>query len=272
MDALQKGSLVHDALFELFHKLSDAQLLPVTRANLPDAARALDAAIAEVALRFREELAPAIPRVFDDSVAAIRADLREWLRRASEDGSGFVPWRFELSFGLTDRRSRDARSQDAPVKLGCGLLLRGSIDLVERRESPRGVQLRVTDHKTGKSRVAQGAVIAGGESLQPVLYALALEQLEPGAAVEAGRLSYCTSAGGFSEVVVPLDERARHSAQRVAAAVDRALAEPFLPAAPAEGACRWCDYQSVCGPYEELRTSRKPNARLAPLREIRELP
>jgi CRISPR/Cas system-associated exonuclease Cas4 (RecB family) len=272
MDALQKGSLVHDALFELFQRLGEAQLLPVDRDRLPAAARELDAAIALVAERFREELAPAIPRVFDDSVAAIRADLREWLRRASEDASGFVPWRFELSFGLSDRRARDARSQDAPVKLACGLLLRGSIDLVERREAPGAPRLRVTDHKTGKSRIAAGSVIAGGESLQPVLYALALEQLEPGAAVESGRLSYCTSAGGFSEVVVPLDERARHSAERVARAVDRALAEPFLPAAPAAGACRWCDYQSVCGPYEELRAGRKPGARLAALREIRELP
>ena len=38
---------------------------------------------------------------------------------------------------------------------------------------------------------------------------------------------------------------------------DPALAEPFLPAAPDEGACRWCDYQGVCGPYEEQRTARK---------------
>lgn len=272
MNALQKGSLVHDVLFDLYHQLSEKQLLPLRAENLDAAAHELDAAIARVAERYREELAPAIPRVFDDGVAGIRADLREWLRRASADRSGFVPWRFELSFGLGERRARDASSVDAPVPLACGLQLRGSIDLVERRETPRGAVLRVTDHKTGKIRVPAGAVIAGGEALQPVLYALALEQLEPTAAVESGRLSYCTSAGGFSEVVVPLDDAARRSAERVARSVGQALAEPFLPAAPAAGACRWCDYQSVCGPYEELRTSRKPAARLAALRELRELP
>ena len=43
-----------------------------------------------------------------------------------------------------------------------------------------------------------------------------------------------------------------------------------LPASPAPGACRWCDYQVVCGPYEELRTGRKRPA-FAPLAKLRKL-
>ena len=35
-----------------------------------------------------------------------------------------------------------------PVDLDCGIQLRGSIDLIERH--PAG-QIRITDHKTGKS-------------------------------------------------------------------------------------------------------------------------
>ena len=71
--------------------------------------------------------------------------------------------------------------------------------------------------------------------------------------------------------MVPLDDDARASAQVLADTVDAALAEPFLPAAPAEGACRFCDYAVVCGPYEELRTSRKrfPADRLDSLRALR---
>jgi CRISPR/Cas system-associated exonuclease Cas4 (RecB family) len=116
----------------------------------------------------------------------------------------------------------------------------------------------VTDHKTGKARFEEGGVIGGGETLQPVLYALATEKLVPGSTVESGRLSYCTSAGGFEERVVPLDETARRHAEVVARTIGAALAEPFLPALPAKDACRFCDYQAVCGPYEELRTRRKP--------------
>jgi CRISPR/Cas system-associated exonuclease Cas4 (RecB family) len=115
-------------------------------------------------------------------------------------------------------------------------------------------------------------VVGGGASLQPVLYALAAEKLFPEARDVAGRLYYCTAAGGFSEVSVPLDEAARRSADRVARTIEAALARPFLPAAPAEGACRWCDYAEVCGPYEELRTRRKSRAELAELVQLRELP
>jgi RecB family exonuclease len=269
LDPLQRGSLVHDVHFELFGELDREGLLPVGPAALPRARELLDRVLDRVAERHREKLAPAIGRVWDDGVAGVRSDLREWLRRASEDGSGFVPWRFELSFGLSERRARDPHSQAAPVPLECGIRLRGSIDLVERRGDGA---LRATDHKTGRERVGQGAVVDGGASLQPVLYALAVEQLFPQAPTVAGRLYYCTTAGGYAEVSVPLDEAARRSAEQVAQTIEKALAHPFLPAAPAEGACRWCDYAEVCGPYEELRTRRKSRAELEGLERLRELP
>lgn len=266
---LQRGSLVHEVQFELLGRLRDEKLLPVEPDNLKAAREQLDRTLDEVAARHREELAPAIDRVWDDGVASIRADLREWLRRMSEDDSGFVPWRFELSFGLTRRRESDPHSVPSALELECGLRLRGSIDLVECGPEHR---LRVTDHKTGRVRFEEGGRVGGGESLQPVLYALAAERLFPDATVESGRLYYCSAAGGYEERVVPLDAEARRAAERVARTIADALQRGFLPAAPAPGACRYCDYQPVCGPYEELRTSRKPPGELVPLAALRELP
>jgi ATP-dependent helicase/nuclease subunit B len=269
LDPLQRGSLVHAVQFELFGALRDAGLLPVTPARLGAARDHLDAVIEKVAADFADKLSPAIDRVWQDGVASVRADLREWLRRQSEDRSGFVPWRFELSFGLPSGRDADPASQREPVTLDAGLCLRGSIDLVERAENGH---LRVTDHKTGKERFEAGGVIDGGRALQPVLYALAVEKLFAGAAVESGRLYYCTSAGGFEEREVALNEAARAAADQVAKAVGGALDGAFLPAAPDRDACRWCDYRPVCGPYEELRVSRKHQPELAALRALRELP
>ena len=269
LSPLQRGSLVHDVQFALFQVLRDEGLLPVTEATLPEARAHLDRELDAIAARYEDELAPAIPRVWKDGVDSVRTDLREWLRRASLDETGFVPWRFELSFGLAGRRDdRDPHSRDEAVPLDGGLQLRGAIDLVERRGD--GV-LRATDHKTGKERFKEGAVVAGGEVLQPVLYALAIEQLFPEADVESGRLYYCTTSGNFEERSVPLDARARDSARTVSDVVGQALTEPFLPAAPAEGACRWCDYQTVCGPYEEFRTGRKWQPALEGLHTLRKL-
>ena len=134
-------------------------------------------------------------------------------------------------------------------------------------------ELRITDHKTGKADREDGQIIAGGRSLQPALYALVAEKLFRGELkVDCGRLYFCTSTGGFTEVVVPLDRQTRDSIAQLAEIVGEALDQPFLPAAPAAKQCAWCDYQPVCGPYEERRVGRKPQARLEPLLALRAMP
>jgi CRISPR/Cas system-associated exonuclease Cas4 (RecB family) len=252
LDPLQRGSLIHEVEFELLEKMREAGLLPVREDTLPQARLLLDEVLNGVAKQYHDDLAPAIDRVWEDGIASIRADLREMLRRATEETT-WIPAHFELSFGLTERRARDPRSIDEPAVLDCGIRLRGSIDLVERRA---GGALRASDYKTGKARAVDGTIIGGGETLQPVLYALTLEKLFPDQRVDSGRLYYCTSVGEFKEVVIPLDDEARGAAEIVAKTVGDALEKGFFPAAPAPRGCEWCDYRPVCGPYEELRSSK----------------
>ena len=269
LDPLQRGSLIHEVQFELLRELQDAGALPLTLASLDSARDRLDRKLAEVGERYRDQLKPAIERVWQDGLASVRADLREWLGRAAADPA-WTPWRFELSFGLSrDRAHRDAHSSEAPVVLEQGLRLRGSIDLVERSASGA---LRATDYKTGKQRAFEGDVIKGGASLQPALYALALEQLFPQDAVEGGRLYYSTFTGEFQAVDVRLDAVTRDSVRAVAQTIGDALTQGFLPAAPAERQCDFCDYQTVCGSQEEFRVGLKPKDRLEPLIKLRGMP
>ncbi len=265
LDPLTRGSLVHEVQFELLTQLRNAKLLPVTRGSLEAARSMLDSVLAEVSAEERDRLHPAIERVWQDAMESIAADLREWLRRMADEPD-WTPAYFELSFGLKDTRKQDSLSKDNAVLLDAGIQLRGSIDLVE--ESTTGA-LRATDHKTGKPRAQRGDVIKKGEILQPVLYALTVEKLFPGRQVKEGRLYYCTTAGDFSKVDMPLDQRARDAAQLVATTIGGALNQGFLPAAPAKDACRYCDYRSVCGPYEEIRTKRKSPDRLKGLLALR---
>ncbi len=255
LDPLQKGSLVHEVQFELYTALRKDGLFPLDDAKLPAARRHLDEVLARVAKKYEEELAPAIQEVWDDGIRAIAADLREMLRQTAEDRE-WTPAYFELAFGpIPAREGRDEKSQDAPVVLDTGLQLRGSIDLIEK--NPAG-DLRASDYKTGKARAKEGLVIGGGETLQPVMYALALEKLFPGQRVSGGRLWYCTSAGEFTQVTVPLEERAREAATYVTRVVEKGIATGFLPAAPNPDGygCQYCDYLPVCGPYEMQRTTK----------------
>lgn len=269
MDPLTRGSLTHDVLYRLLTELAAEKVLPIRAASLEAVRTRLEVVLTEIAAEYRDRLSPAIARVWDDAIASIAQDLREQVRRMAEE-TEWTPAHFELSFGLKDRRAQDSKSTDEPVVIEGGLRLRGSIDLVER--SKKG-SLRAMDYKTGKVRATDQTVIGGGETLQPVLYALALEKLFPGTRVEEGVLYYCTSTGEFTQVPVPLDDHARNAARVVAKTVGDALANGFLPAAPKTekkgSACTWCDFKPVCGPYEEIRTKRKPE--VGPLKALAQL-
>lgn len=269
LNPLERGSMMHETLYDTLVALRAAGLLPVTEAAMPRAREILDACAAQVAERFHDDLHPAIDRVWDDTVSAIKADLAEWLRKMQDDAEApWVPSHFELSFGLKEPRAQqDPKSTKDDVPLDCGIRVRGSIDLVERRADGA---LRATDFKSGKVRASKDTVIGGGKTLQPVLYALAIEKLLPGAPRYESRLYYCTSVGGYQSMPEAFHlEEAREEAKAVAAAVGASLERGFLPAAPAEGECEWCDYRAVCGPYEQERTSKKPKEPLAKLIELR---
>ncbi|MBA3514774.1 MAG: exodeoxyribonuclease V subunit gamma [Pyrinomonadaceae bacterium] len=230
----------------------------------------VDRVLDRLAREYEDRLAPAIPKVWEDGINSIRADLREWLRRMADSDDGWVPEKFELSFGLTDRGPRDSDpdSVSDPVEIVGDFKLRGSIDLVERHSSGR---FRVTDHKTGKARADKETIVGGGKYLQPLLYALAAQKAL-NVRVEAGRLYYCTAAGGYEERVVSLNDFTLQTVTAVLTTIRQGLADAFLPAAPEEGACGWCDFLAVCGSLEEIRTRNKPKDRLVQLRGIRELP
>lgn len=271
IDPLTRGSLFHKIQYEVLTLLREAGELPITHRNIERAIETANDVLRRVASKYEDDLFPAIPKVWEDGINAIGADLREWLRRHADAGDGWVPHKFELSFGLADRDREDEDPSSVPDPIPIiedHLKLRGSIDLVERHSSGK---LRATDHKTGKARAKDGVVIGGGQHLQPVLYALACEKLL-GAPVESGRLYYCTSDGNYEERVVMLDEFARGYAGIMTETVGRALEEGFLPAAPAHDACVWCDYLAVCGPHEERRVRGKPQQRLVELKTLRELP
>jgi RecB family exonuclease len=282
IDPLIRGSLTHEIQFEILSKLRDLRLLPVTPANLKIAQEELEGLVDKVAEQWRDDLAPAIERVWRDGIDAIRADLREWLRRASLDPQKWCPERFELAFGLTNRDHADPASSDIPIEVAGGLKLRGSIDLVERSSTG---ELRVTDHKTGKVRAQKNFVIGGGRTLQPVFYALAAERLL-GEPIRTGRLYYCTATGNYEERIVVIDENARAAAVNFVTTLDFALKQGFLPAAPEPRECDWCNFRRVCGPYEDQRLRIKaggiaPNGntskgkeaqRLAPLWNLRGQP
>ena len=163
-------------------------------------------------------------------------------------------------------QGRDPHSLVDPVVVDGRFVLRGSVDLIEHR--PDLDVFRVTDHKTGKNRSNPDLIIGGGAVLQPVLYSVAVER-GLGKKVVEGRLFYCTTAGGFAELPIPINDYTRGQGLQALSIIDRAIEQGSLVAAPAERACAWCDFRPVCGPREEERVKRKAPDRLADLEALR---
>ena len=268
LDPLMRGAIFHEVQAEFLRAMKSEGRLPLSFDHVPHALTVVDRVLVSVAARHEEELAPAIPRVWREEIDTIGRDLRVWVRRLPES-SDWTPHYFEFAFGLPHDKGRDEHSVPEPVLIDGRFKLRGSVDVVERKTG--AAALRITDHKTGRNRTTPRTIIGGGSTLQPVIYGLAVEKIlsQP---VSSGRLFYCTAAGGFAERDIPLSDANRRSGIEALEIIDRAIELGFLPPAPAERACTWCDFRTVCGPDEPQHVARKPAEPLGDLTALREKP
>ena len=266
MDPLTRGSLYHKVQADFYRAMQAAGALPIAPGRVAEASRVLDEVLDRVAEEYAETLAPAIDRIWRDEINELRRDLGIWVTRLA-DGGRWQPAYFEFSFGLHDE-GRDPRSLPDPVVVDDRFVLHGSVDLIEH--DPQLDVLRVTDHKTGRDRSNPDLIVGGGAVLQPVLYSVAVEK-GLGKRVVKGRLFYSTTAGGFGEKEIDINDYTRGQGLQVLTIIDRAVELGFLPAAPAERACTWCDFRPVCGPREEERVERKAKDKLADLEALRSM-
>ncbi|MBK9167231.1 MAG: PD-(D/E)XK nuclease family protein [Bryobacterales bacterium] len=275
LDPLTRGAIFHTAQRMVYREMEQRKMLPLTLQWLPEALDVADRVADSMAVKYEEELAPAIPAVWAREVEDLRTDLRAWLRDQMAVHALWLPWKFEFSFGLPPDADHDPASVTQEAVLPGGYRLRGAIDLVEMR---RAIDirlgeptLRVTDHKTGRAPDALPRIAGGGEALQPLLYAAAAEVLLERKA-EAGTLYYCTQRGNFARTEIPLNSDGRSALTKVLETIDAAVTGAFLPAAPRADACSVCDYRLVCGPSEERRLAVKDPRSLNALAALRGLP
>ncbi len=90
IDPLTRGSLFHEVQFGVLSRLKTDGLLPVRPDTLGEARDLVDGILDAVAARYREQLCPAIPRVWDDGITAsapISASGCGEARKTKRDGS-----------------------------------------------------------------------------------------------------------------------------------------------------------------------------------------
>ena len=88
----------------------------------------------------------------------------------------------------------------------------------------------------------------------------------------SGVLIEGAAAGAYSTRSVLLGDTERRHGLEVLEIIDRAIETGVIVPAPRRGACAWCDYRAVCGPWEETRVLRKDDTKLVGLQVLRRLP
>ena len=234
LDPLTKGSLFHRVQAEFLRRAARRGSLPVRAADTrARPSTTLGETLFRVADEERARLAPAIRRVWDDEIAAMRARL---VAVDAVDGGGSR----RLGAAVVRVRLRAAPTRAAmppAVRSRCGWTAASSCAdrSIWWSATPTGV-LRVTDHKTGRARWPERMIVAGGEVLQPMLYSLALEAAT-GETVVGGRLSFCTAAGEFTVIDVPLPRPRGGPVSRYSKSSIAASSTGMFAAVPKKGAC-----------------------------------
>ena len=133
---------------------------PADQAALSEASNALDRILSEVAAEYAERLAPAIDQIWKNEVERLRADLRTWLVSVGDGSSGLGARRAEKTF------------DEVVIGNGWRLERPHGFGGTVARWRPLGDGLQ--DRKLSRSAAE---VTGQREVLQPLLYALAAEQL-----------------------------------------------------------------------------------------------
>ena len=230
LDALQRGSLLHDVYEHTLRQAREQGIDPGDDAFLALALKRVDR---EVAWMTKQVPSPS-PVVRDIETRGLREDVHsfmEMIRRAPPRWT-----ELEMDFGMDDV------GVAIPAGGGTPLRVRGRIDRVD----DHGSHLRVVDYKTGSDwgHDRKSGVYRGGRRLQHALYTAAAAVVQ-GKPVDRMEYHFPTRRGENRIRRYAVSDL-QHGGRLVAMMLEGAAAGWF-PATDDAGDCRFCDYQDMCG-------------------------
>lgn len=233
LDPLQRGSLIHEILCAFMTRVAGTGEDIQAARHTPLMVRIAEAMIADT----RRAIPPPSDGIFESERRDILETLAIFLAAEEKRERKGRPLAFEKEI------------VDEPIALGPGraFRLRGFIDRVDLIGTET---YRIIDYKTGSPAPYEDLVHFGrGRTLQPSLYAVALEQMEararPGAhpvVAESGYL-FPSRRGEGDEIMVRNFDRDR--LRRLLNDLLALLEKGYFIAGP-EARCDYCDYRAAC--------------------------
>jgi ATP-dependent helicase/nuclease subunit B len=250
---LDRGSLIHDILWEFMTKVVADESLPL-RTEHGDV---LERIALNRLTRFERSQVIGYPLTWLIERRRILSDLAGFLQREADEaaaGSPYAPSYFEVRFGMRRRKGQSEESgfsQDRPAELklkdGRSMRFRGRIDRID--VDAKGKKSRVIDYKTGGVNKKGDGCLHGGTALQLPIYLLAASQLLKGFKADYAAYDYCTSKGGYQRVRFDSGhwkEKVDSFKWIVSTILDGIKGGRFYRV-PDMNLCRFCDAKPFCG-------------------------
>jgi len=274
LSALDRGTLMHNILFDFFSGLGREKRLPPKESDWPR----LEAAALKRFERFEREGVTGYPLPWSIAKRSMLEELREFLSREQKAREGFVPAWFELRFGASRHEAVESdKSSDAPAVLrlpdGSEARFSGRIDRVDWDRNRK--LCRILDYKTGRPKDGlKNDSLLGGRALQLPVYLLAAQKLFPDLTVESAAYYHIGAVGKWKQITFggePWEEKAKLLGEAVATLLEGIRSGCFMPR-PEPGTCEYCDYRLTCGHGRFIDYKWEADPVTLPLRRLEGLP
>jgi hypothetical protein len=256
LEPLERGSIFHAIVEEVYRELAARGELPLTEEILPGALSHLAECVKRWRVRADGER-PAQRLQRRATLALLHDDIALLLAREAcqPETAKDKPIHFELRFGPN-------AAGEGPV---CDLAehgavpLRGTIDRIDLEPDGR---IKVIEYKTGARRARAGKITAG-TGVKPSVYLQLPLYLDAAATLLRRRpdraiFYHATAEHGFREVPFTAGdlERARPAIRRLMRRAVACAQGGWFPSLPGAACCR-ADLESACGPSAAARFRRK---------------
>jgi hypothetical protein len=244
-----RGSLVHEILWQFLSDAARDGALPLTPAHWPRLQEIASARFAE----FERRGVTGYPTLWRIEQARLLADLHEFLDREVAGQATFRPGYFEVRFGTRARGEQEsAASTEKPALLkltgATAIRFAGKIDRVD--VDPAAGRCRVLDYKTGRNHLnLENDSFHAGRALQLPIYLVAARMLFPDLEPEYAEYYYASRRGEWGKVRFTAEgwpKKAETLELLVRTIVRGIRAGKFFPR-PVEGDCDRCELRLACG-------------------------
>jgi hypothetical protein len=273
LDAIAKGSLLHDVFYEFVKSLVLEGKLPQTKRDEPRLLAILNRKVDE----YRKKYPPTRDTVFEEEVEQLKKDCRVFLKAEEDHCATSTPRHCEVTLGMEPKA--DGTPLDTAdlvvIELPNNVRIRGRGRLDRVDEEADG-SLAIWDYKSGSTwRFEKKPPFFDGRVIQNFYYIALLEAALAAQGMRDVSVSsfgyFFTSTKGQGQRIPYRRDELMETGQVILAGLCGVVNAGAYNATNDAGDCKFCDYASICAAEPEFVPGKLDNPENEALNEFKEL-